>query len=58
LRPRPFDRFGKRFKVSDVVNDEGFYDQAAYEAYSPLYLSAGQAFVYGAFFAGKLSFVF
>jgi hypothetical protein len=41
-----------------VVNDIGFYDQAAYEAYSPLYLSAGQALVYGSFFAGKISAVF
>ncbi|CAE7182909.1 unnamed protein product [Rhizoctonia solani] len=48
---RPYDRFGKQYKVTNVVNDKGFYDQAAYEAYSPLYLSAGQAFLYGSFFA-------
>ncbi|QRW12697.1 OPT oligopeptide transporter protein [Ceratobasidium sp. AG-Ba] len=47
----PYDRFGKQYKVTNVVDDFGFYDQAAYEAYSPLYLSAGQAFLYGAFFA-------
>ncbi|KAF8706824.1 OPT oligopeptide transporter protein, partial [Rhizoctonia solani] len=48
---RPFDRFGHQYKVTEVVDDNGFYDQAAYEAYSPLYLSAGQAFLYGSFFA-------
>ncbi|KAG9100511.1 hypothetical protein FRC06_004058 [Ceratobasidium sp. 370] len=48
---RPYDRFGKQYKVTNVVDDFGFYDQAAYEAYSPLYLSAGQAFLYGSFFA-------
>ncbi|CCO37541.1 Sexual differentiation process protein isp4 [Rhizoctonia solani AG-1 IB] len=48
---RPFDRYGKQYKVTSVVDDNGFYDQAAYEAYSPLYLSAGQAFLYGSFFA-------
>ncbi|KAG9120654.1 hypothetical protein FRC07_003784, partial [Ceratobasidium sp. 392] len=37
---RPYDRFGKQYKVTNVVDDFGFYDQAAYEAYSPLYLSA------------------
>ncbi|CAE6449591.1 unnamed protein product [Rhizoctonia solani] len=48
---RPYDRFGKQYKVTSVIDDNGFYDQAAYEAYSPLYLSAGQAFLYGSFFA-------
>ncbi|KAG8699351.1 hypothetical protein FRC08_005363, partial [Ceratobasidium sp. 394] len=48
---RPFDRFGKQYKVTKVVDEFGFYDQAAYEAYSPLYLSAGQSFLYGSFFA-------
>ncbi|KAG8728527.1 hypothetical protein FRC10_004862 [Ceratobasidium sp. 414] len=46
-----YDHFGKQYKVTKVVNEFGFYDQAAYEAYSPLYLSAGQAFLYGSFFA-------
>ncbi|PVF97003.1 OPT-domain-containing protein [Serendipita vermifera] len=48
---RPYDRFGARYKVTNIVNDQGLFDQAAYEAYSPLYLPAANAFLYGVFFA-------
>ena len=48
---KPYDRFGERYKVTKIVNDDGLFDQAAYEAYSPLYLSASNAFLYGIFFA-------
>ena len=48
---KPYDRFGDRYKVTKIVNEDGLFDQAAYEAYSPLYLSASNAFLYGAFFA-------
>ena len=47
----PYDRFGHRYKVTKVLDVNGFYDQAAYEAYSPLYLTASNAFLYGVFFA-------
>ncbi|CAG7854939.1 Sexual differentiation process protein isp4 [Serendipita indica DSM 11827] len=48
---KPYDRFGARYKVTSIVNEDGLFDQAAYEAYSPLYLSASNAFLYGVFFA-------
>ena len=48
---QPYDRFGDRYNVTRVLDQNGFYDQAAYEAYSPLYLSAANAFIYGIFFA-------
>ncbi|PVF96622.1 OPT-domain-containing protein [Serendipita vermifera] len=48
---KPYDRFGERYKVTSIVNEDGLFDQAAYEAYSPLYLSASNAFLYGVFFA-------
>ena len=48
---QPYDRFGHRYKVTKVLDENGFYDQAAYEAYSPLYLPASNAFLYGVFFA-------
>ena len=48
---QPYDRFGNRYKVTKVLDENGFYDQAAYEAYSPLYLTASNAFLYGVFFA-------
>jgi OPT family small oligopeptide transporter len=48
---RPYDRFGNRYKVTKILDKNGFFDQAAYEAYSPLYLSASNAFLYGIFFA-------
>jgi OPT family small oligopeptide transporter len=48
---RPYDRFGERYKVTNIVDERGLFDQAAYEAYSPLYLPAANAFLYGAFFA-------
>ena len=48
---RPYDRFGNRYKVTRIIDKNGFYDQAAYEAYSPLYLSAAYALLYGTYFA-------
>ena len=36
-----FDRFQKRYNVSKVIDDRGLFNQAAYEQYSPAYLSAG-----------------
>ena len=48
---RPYDRFGARYNVSSIVDENGLFDKAAYEAYSPLYLSASNAFIYGTYFA-------
>jgi OPT family small oligopeptide transporter len=48
---RPFDHFGKRYNVTAIVDDNGLFDEAAYEAYSPLYLSAGNTIMYASFFA-------
>ncbi|CAH7680959.1 OPT family small oligopeptide transporter [Phakopsora pachyrhizi] len=46
-----FDRFGKRFNASRVLNDRGILDQGNYEAYSPPYMSAASIVTYTAFFA-------
>lgn len=48
---RPYDRFGKRYQVTSIVDENGFFNQTAYENYSPLYLSASNGFLYGVFFA-------
>jgi hypothetical protein len=48
---KPYDRFGNQYEVTKILNDDGLFDKAAYEAYSPLYLSATNAFLYGVFFA-------
>ncbi|KDQ12029.1 hypothetical protein BOTBODRAFT_176795 [Botryobasidium botryosum FD-172 SS1] len=48
---RPYDNMGNRYNVSKIVNSNGMFNQEAYEAYSPLYLSASNAFLYGVFFA-------
>jgi hypothetical protein len=48
-----WDNTGSRYEVSRVVNnDTTLFDEEGYtRAYSPAYLSAGNAFLYGAFFA-------
>lgn len=46
-----FDRFGKRFNASRVLNSSGDLDQAKYEAYSPPYMSAASIITFTAFFA-------
>jgi hypothetical protein len=47
-----FDRFGLPYNVSRILLPDQTLDVAAYEAYSPLYYSAGYNFLFGAFFAG------
>ncbi|XWX02244.1 hypothetical protein V2A60_010279 [Cordyceps javanica] len=47
----PFDRFGKRYNVTRVLNEHGTLDMAKYNAYSKPYLSAGNVTVYFWFFA-------
>ncbi|KAM3503523.1 hypothetical protein MY11210_008678 [Beauveria gryllotalpidicola] len=47
----PFDRFGKRYNVTRVLNERGTLDMAKYDAYSKPYLSAGNINTYFWFFA-------
>ncbi|KAA1113458.1 hypothetical protein PGT21_031932 [Puccinia graminis f. sp. tritici] len=45
-----FDRFGKRYNASRILNDVGDLDQAKYQAYSPPYMSAASILTFTAFF--------
>jgi OPT family small oligopeptide transporter len=47
---RSFDRFGHAYNVTRILAD-GRLDVAAYEAYSPVYISAANAFIFGGYFA-------
>ncbi|KDR75502.1 hypothetical protein GALMADRAFT_140147 [Galerina marginata CBS 339.88] len=42
----PFDRFGATYNVSRVLRRNDTFDEAAYNAYSPLYLPATYAITY------------
>ena len=42
----PFDRFGKSYNVSHILRTDDTFDEAAYNAYSPLYLPATYAMTY------------
>ena len=46
-----FDNTGARYNVSKALDKSDLFDEDAYKTYSPLYLSAGNAFSYGMFFA-------
>lgn len=46
-----YDNTGNTYNISRVLNADFSLDVAAYEAYSPAYLGASNAFLYGAFFA-------
>ncbi|KAK8252420.1 OPT oligopeptide transporter protein-domain-containing protein [Phyllosticta capitalensis] len=48
---RVFDRFGRHYNVSRVIDDRGMFDRAKFEAYSPPYLGAGYLNNYAMFFA-------
>lgn len=48
---RSYDRFGKLYNVSRVLGSDGRLDIDAFEAYSPVYLSAANALLYGGHFA-------
>lgn len=41
-----YDRFGKPYNISRVITPSLTFDQKAYDAYSPLYLSTTFAMVY------------
>ncbi|KAJ6782229.1 hypothetical protein PWT90_08857 [Aphanocladium album] len=47
----PFDRFGKRYNVTKVLNEHGTLDITKYNQYSKPYLSAGNMTLYFWFFA-------
>ncbi|KAJ3852991.1 OPT oligopeptide transporter [Lentinula lateritia] len=51
LNDGSFNRNGTPYDVSQIVNADGSFNQAAYEAYSPLYLSVTFALAYGLSFA-------
>jgi len=46
-----WDNTASRYKVLKVVNKDTMFDEAGYKAYSPVYLSAANSFLYGMFFA-------
>ncbi|KAJ7155164.1 OPT-domain-containing protein [Mycena filopes] len=46
-----FDNTGVPYSVGNVVGSDTLFNQTMYESYSPAYLSASNALVYGAFFA-------
>ncbi|KAF8137872.1 OPT-domain-containing protein [Mycena galopus ATCC 62051] len=46
-----FDNTGNLYSVANAVGSDTLFNQTMYEAYSPAYLSASNALVYGVFFA-------
>ncbi|KAK4122087.1 OPT-domain-containing protein [Parathielavia appendiculata] len=48
---RPFDHFAHPYNVTAIIDDNGIFDSAKYETYSPRFLSAGNVVVYLFFFA-------
>lgn len=46
-----FNNLGKRYDVTKIINDDASLNVAAYEAYSPLFLSTTFAISYGLSFA-------
>ena len=48
---RVFDNTGARYQVLKIVDENSLFDETAYRAYSPLYLSAGNVFRYCMYFA-------
>ncbi|KAF9560594.1 oligopeptide transporter [Agrocybe pediades] len=46
-----FDNTGKAYDVSQIINADATFNQAAYEKYSPLYISTTFAISYGLSFA-------
>nr|WVH01952.1 OPT oligopeptide transporter protein [Naematelia aurantialba] len=46
-----FDNTGARFNVSNVLNDEGHFDNDKYQQYSQPYMTAGNLTIYFWFFA-------
>lgn len=51
------DNTGATYNVTRILNSQGTFDEAAYKAYSPLFLSTTFAISYGISFAAVLSIV-
>ena len=43
---RPYDQFGQLYNITQVLTPEQTFDQATFEAYSPLYLPASFAITF------------
>ena len=52
---RVFDNAGAPYEVLNIVDENGLFNETAYKAYSPLYLSAGILLHYGMLFAAHTS---
>ncbi|KAG6814032.1 hypothetical protein H0H92_003882 [Tricholoma furcatifolium] len=50
-----FDNTGAAYDPSAIVTTDGLFDEAAYAAYSPLFMSATLAMAYGVLFAAFVS---
>jgi hypothetical protein len=48
---QPFDRFGLPYNTSRIISADHKLDQAAYEAYSPIYISVSFALTFTVAFA-------
>ncbi|KAF8173156.1 OPT-domain-containing protein [Mycena galopus ATCC 62051] len=46
-----FDNTGNLYSVANTLGSDKLFNQTMYEAYSPAYLSASNALIYGVFFA-------
>ncbi|CAG9983808.1 unnamed protein product [Clonostachys byssicola] len=46
-----FDRFGKSYNVTRILDGQGWLNETKYEAYSPVYLAASSITMYYYFFA-------
>ncbi|KAF9444401.1 OPT oligopeptide transporter [Macrolepiota fuliginosa MF-IS2] len=46
-----FDRFGETYNVTQILNDDATFNEEAYQAYSPLFISTTFAISYGLSFA-------
>ena len=55
LSNSPYDRFGKTYNLTRVLDDNNMLNEAAYEAYSRLYLPAGWVMTYWLAFAVSTS---
>jgi hypothetical protein len=49
--PTSYNRFGKKYVVTKILNAQNTLDKEKYEAYSPLFLSTTFAIAYGLSFA-------
>lgn len=48
---RPWDNMGKRYNLTRIIDENGIFDSAKYQEYSPPFLSSANVVVYMFFFA-------